>query len=100
MRTNRCIGERISFSIYIVLFLISAALLVGPAASAEEISEAWKATYDGPGHQADGFYGIAADGLGNVLVTGYSDSSETHDADYDCATLKYTSSGSLAWERR
>jgi hypothetical protein len=46
----------------------------------------WTVLYDGPGTtiRVDGAYDIAADGSGNLYVTGYSDS-----VTWDCTTINY-----------
>ena len=59
--------------------------------------EKWVKRYNGPGNGYDVPYAIASDSLANVYVTGESWSSSSFK---DYATLKYTSSGVLAWEMR
>ncbi|MCK4403990.1 MAG: SBBP repeat-containing protein [candidate division Zixibacteria bacterium] len=58
---------------------------------------AWVRGYNGPGNGDDQAYAIAADGSGNVYVTGHSDGSGTYD---DYATIKYYPNGDTAWVRR
>jgi uncharacterized delta-60 repeat protein len=58
---------------------------------------AWIRRYNGPGNAGDRGYALAADGTGNVYVTGESWSSETG---YDYATIKYLANGDTAWVRR
>jgi len=58
---------------------------------------AWLRRYNGTGNLDDGALAIAADGSGNVYVTGTSFGSGT---DYDYATIKYYANGDTAWLRR
>jgi uncharacterized delta-60 repeat protein len=60
--------------------------------------ELWLRRYDGTADFGDDMaYAIATDDIGNVYVTG---ASQRFGADYDYATIKYNSDGSVAWERR
>lgn len=54
----------------------------------------WTNHYSGPGAYTDQPAAIAADGNGNVLVTGYSTASDGH---IYWATIKYTASGMPLW---
>jgi hypothetical protein len=60
-------------------------------------NELWTRRYDGTGKGIDVAWAIAADGSGNVYVTGTSWGSGTHN---DYATIKYHSDGDTAWIRR
>lgn len=60
-------------------------------------NELWVRNYNGPGNASDGILGVAADGTGNVYVTGYSQGTGTG---YDYATVKYNSSGTEQWVKR
>lgn len=57
----------------------------------------WTRPYNGPGNSYDYAYAIAVDTGRNVYVTGLSTGSSTN---HDYATIKYTSSGDIAWVRR
>jgi hypothetical protein len=58
---------------------------------------AWVSRYNGPANGDDEAYAIALDGLNNIYVTGYSDSTGTYQ---DYATIKYDSTGNELWVRR
>jgi hypothetical protein len=58
---------------------------------------AWVRRYNGPADGNDVAYAIALDGLNNVYVTGYSDSTDTFQ---DYLTIKYDSSGTRLWVKR
>jgi hypothetical protein len=58
---------------------------------------AWVGRYDGPGNDIDDAFAIIVDGSGNVYVTGTSYGDGT---DVDYATIKYYSSGDIAWVTR
>jgi hypothetical protein len=60
-------------------------------------NEIWVRRYNGPGNGHDYSHAMAVDGLGNVYVTGVSYGGVT---DYDCATVKYDSSGNEVWVQR
>ena len=62
-----------------------------------EGNQLWVARYDGPIGGDDKAQNIAADVLGNVYVTGWSQGNGTG-ADY--ATIKYSNNGDLLWEAR
>lgn len=58
-------------------------------------NQLWARRYSGP--EADWAIAIAVDGSGDVYVTGYSRGEESS---WDCATIKYDSSGNELWVRR
>jgi hypothetical protein len=58
---------------------------------------AWVRRYNGPANDKDWTYAIALDGLNNVYVTGYSDSTGSYQ---DYTTIKYDSSGNELWVKR
>ncbi len=63
----------------------------------------WVARYDGPGNSTDAAIAMAVDAAGNVYVTGESVSSDTgwtHQKNYDFATVKYNTTGTLQWVAR
>ena len=57
----------------------------------------WVQRYNGPGNDMDFASSLAADGQGNVYVTGYSYGSGTS---FDYATIKYDSAGVKQWVQR
>lgn len=57
----------------------------------------WTRRYDGPGNRSDTAVAIALDGNSNIIVTGSSIGEST---DYDFATIKYDSNGTLLWINR
>jgi hypothetical protein len=58
---------------------------------------AWVRRYNGPGSSSDEAFALAADGSGNVYLTGRSGGSGTS---MDYATIKYYPNGDTAWVRR
>ena len=62
-------------------------------------SEQWTARYNGRGG-GDRALALALDTAGNVYVTGYSNSSEEPEGNYDYATIKYDSDGNELWVAR
>jgi hypothetical protein len=59
--------------------------------------EQWTSRYNGPGSDWDEVNGLVVDGHGNVYVTGMSHGGESG---YDCATVKFNSTGQLIWVER
>ena len=57
----------------------------------------WTNLYNASGGSDDGATAIAVDGSNNVIVTGYSTTSESY---YDYATIKYSSAGVPLWTNR
>lgn len=60
----------------------------------------WSASYVGSGNDFDAAYDIALDSAGNVYVTGRSYGGTFPITNCDCATIKYTNSGSQEWVAR
>jgi uncharacterized delta-60 repeat protein len=60
-------------------------------------SQLWFARYDGPVSGRDDAYGIAADPLGNVYVSGFSTGGSL---DHDAVIIGYDSSGNQLWLKR
>jgi hypothetical protein len=57
----------------------------------------WTNRYNGPGNGPDAAYSMAVDGSGNVIVTGRSSGSGSHE---DYATIKYSGAGLPLWTNR
>src|SRR5688572_2444741 len=60
-------------------------------------TQRWAQRYNGPGNHDDFARQIAVDGAGNAYVTGFSYGAGFG---YDWATLKFSPTGALLWERR
>lgn len=60
----------------------------------------WTARYNGPDNLSDLATSIAVDKNGNVYVTGSSATETSPVTKYDCATIKYSSSGVQQWVTR
>lgn len=61
----------------------------------------WTAIYNNsPINQDDSPLGISVDNSGNVFITGSSDRDSTATSNDDIITLKYNTSGTLAWSAR
>ncbi len=60
-------------------------------------NEVWVRRYNGTGNDYDITTGIAADGSGNIIVTGYSSGSSSAE---DYATVKYDPQGNSLWVNR
>ncbi len=54
----------------------------------------WVARYNGPGNIVDYPTAMAMDGMGNIIVGGYSDYFETHE---DFVVVKYSPNGTQLW---
>ncbi|MBK8550012.1 MAG: SBBP repeat-containing protein [Ignavibacteria bacterium] len=79
-----------------VLTVLSFLFILNKADS--QVTEEWVSRYNGPpGNNNDYGYSVAADGSGNVYVTGSSKGSATGD---DYSTVKYNSAGAQQWVRR
>ncbi|MBK8552298.1 MAG: SBBP repeat-containing protein [Ignavibacteria bacterium] len=82
---------------YLVLFWIILTLLTFHN-SFSQVNQVWVAIYNGfSGALADYSASIAVDGLGNIYVTG---SSNSNGINSDYATIKYNSSGDSVWVKR
>ena len=60
----------------------------------------WTNRYNGPGDYNDAVLAVAVDGSNNVIVTGGSASMSDSPFNYDCATIKYSSTGVPLWTNR
>jgi hypothetical protein len=63
-------------------------------------NQLWLQRYNGPGNEVDEANAIAADGAGNVYVTGQSDFGDIPDDEADYATIKYDTDGNQLWLSR
>ncbi len=77
------------------LMVIGIFVLVAPALG--QVDTAWVRRYNGPANGEDKAVALAVDHSGNVYVTGESFGSGTS---CDFATIKYFSTGDMAWVRR
>lgn len=59
-------------------------------------NQAWVTTYNSPANRNDYLRDLQIDSLGNIYVTGYSEGENN----FDCATVKYNSSGNQRWVQR
>jgi hypothetical protein len=60
----------------------------------------WTNRYNGPGDYNDAVLAVAVDGSNNVIVTGGSASMSDSPFNYDCATIKYSSTSVPLWTNR
>jgi hypothetical protein len=88
---------KLSNTFYIFCTMLLASCLLFPASSNAQVDTAWVRRYNGPGNSYDYASSLAVDGQRNVYVTGYSIGP---DSIYDCATIKYNSSGVEQWVAR
>ncbi len=86
-----------SASFLSALLLISGLLCFAPRAAAADGDGVWTNRFNGPTNYSDYATSLAVDSVGNVFVTGRSDSSSTG---YDYATIKYLADGTPAWTNR
>lgn len=64
------------------------------------LTQTWAQTFNGTGNKNDRAYAIAIDGVGNVYVTGESDSTTSIlEKNYDYVTIKYSSAGVQQWAK-
>lgn len=77
--------------------LLLAVLLAG-SVGAETGVQAWVQRYTGPGHTTENANALAVDGNNDVVVTG--ESSTSANANFDYATVKYSSGGGAMWTNR
>ena len=83
-----------TFRKFTVAWPMAILLLLPALTRAETAVQAWVQRYNGPGNEA---CAVAVDGSNNVIVTGYSDGSESG---LDYATIKYSSLGVPLWTNR
>jgi hypothetical protein len=60
----------------------------------------WTNLYNGPGNSIDCATALAVDASNNVIVTGYSATTNISPLNYDYATIKYSSAGVPLWTNR
>jgi uncharacterized delta-60 repeat protein len=60
----------------------------------------WTNRYNGSAYGDDFAYAVAVDGSNNVIVTGYSATTNVPPYNYDYATIKYSSAGEPLWTNR
>ena len=70
-------------------------ILTAPA-PAGSVTEAWVNRIDGPVHGGDHGHDVKTDAVGNVLVTGWI---ETSTGNTDSYTVKYSPDGDLLWAK-
>src|ERR1035437_10399317 len=75
-------------------------LLLPSLTRAETPVQAWAQRYNGLANGNDWAYAMAVDGSNNVIVTGGSASMSDSPFNYDCATIKYSSTGVPLWTNR
>ena len=64
------------------------------------LTQTWAQTFNGAGNKNDRAYAIAIDGVGNVYVTGESDSTiSILEKNYDYVTIKYSATGVQQWAK-
>jgi len=82
------------------LFAATAGLVVGSAAYAGDVQEAWVARFDGVAGEDDYADALATDSLGNVYVAGLTQVQvEQNLLSPFFLTLKYDPDGNLVWQR-
>jgi len=75
-------------------------LLLPAQTRGETAVQAWVQRYNGPGNGDDQARVVAVDGSNNVIVTGYSASTNGYPSNYDYLTIKYSSAGVPLWTNR
>jgi len=80
----------------IAIAVIALTLITSLAAKATDVQLEWVRDYDGPAHLWDQGHGVAADGAGNVYVTGWN----KYDLSRSSLWLrKYNTNGDTLWTR-
>src|SRR3990172_4425054 len=82
----------------VILGMISGVWLVSSGFAWAQVTEAWVARYNGLGNGLDVAYAMAADGAGNVYVTGQSVGFSYIGSDN--VTIKYDTNGNQVWVAR
>jgi uncharacterized delta-60 repeat protein len=83
--------SKVFLSLFLVLFFTLPLF-------AQSVDTAWVRKYNGTGSNNDISMGIAVDGSGNVIVSGYSDGGISTHSDY--LTIKYNPDGDTVWLKR